>query len=97
MDGSTEVGGTRLFRTPAWNLGLATVAFALCFAAWSLISPFAKEGAPFIFQAHAFTAWLLLGIWPFTRLVHAWSVPVAYLRRAPILYRSRAAATRPSS
>jgi nitrate reductase gamma subunit len=46
-------------------------------------------GAPFIFQAHAFTAWLLLGIWPFTRLVHAWSVPVAYLSRAPILYRAR--------
>jgi len=47
-------------------------------------------GAPFIFQAHAFTAWLLLAIWPFTRLVHAWSVPVAYFRRAPIVYRTRA-------
>jgi nitrate reductase gamma subunit len=46
-------------------------------------------GAPFVFQAHAFTAWLLLAIWPFTRLVHAWSVPIAYLRRAPILYRAR--------
>jgi nitrate reductase gamma subunit len=29
-------------------------------------------------------------VWPFTRLVHAWSVPVAYLRREPIVYRSRA-------
>ena len=46
--------------------------------------------ATFLFQAHALTAWLLLAIWPFTRLVHAWSVPVAYLGRAPILYRSRA-------
>ena len=46
-------------------------------------------GAPFVFQAHAFTAWLLFAIWPFTRLVHAWSVPIAYLRRDPILYRSR--------
>ncbi|MGZ4382260.1 MAG: respiratory nitrate reductase subunit gamma [Gaiellaceae bacterium] len=45
--------------------------------------------AAFIFQAHALTAWLLLAIWPFTRLVHAWSVPVTYLGRAPILYRSR--------
>jgi len=45
--------------------------------------------APFIFQAHAFSAWLLLAIWPFTRLVHAWSIPITYLRRAPILYRSR--------
>ena len=27
--------------------------------------------ATFVFQAHALTAWLLLAIWPFTRLVHA--------------------------
>lgn len=46
-------------------------------------------GAPFVFQAHAFTAWLLLAVWPFTRLVHAWSVPLTYLGRARILYRSR--------
>jgi nitrate reductase gamma subunit len=45
--------------------------------------------APFIFQAHAFTAWLLLAVWPFTRLVHAWSIALAYFGRAPILYRSR--------
>ena len=46
-------------------------------------------GAPVVFQAHAFCAWVLFAIWPFTRLVHVWSVPVAYLRRAPIVYRSR--------
>ena len=45
--------------------------------------------APFIFQAHAFTAWLLFAIWPFTRLVHAWSIPIAYVGRSPIVYRSR--------
>jgi NNP family nitrate/nitrite transporter-like MFS transporter len=28
--------------TAGWNLALATVAFALCFTAWSLIAPFAK-------------------------------------------------------
>ena len=39
--------------------------------------------ALFLFHAHALTAWLLLAIWPFTRLVHAWSVPVAYVGRAP--------------
>jgi len=54
-------------------------------------------GAPFVFQAHAFAAWLLFAIWPFTRLVHAWSVPIAYLRRAPIVYRSRTPLERPSS
>jgi nitrate reductase gamma subunit len=49
-------------------------------------------GAPFLFQAHAVTAWLLLAIWPYTRLVHAWSVPVAYLGRSPILYRQASTA-----
>ena len=48
-------------------------------------------GAPFVFQAHAVTAWLLFAIWPFTRLVHVWSVPLAYVGRAPVLYRSRRA------
>lgn len=48
------------------------------------------SGAPILYQLHVTAAWLLLGIWPFTRLVHAWSVPVGYLVRSPILYRSRA-------
>jgi MFS transporter, NNP family, nitrate/nitrite transporter len=30
-------------REASWNLGLATLAFMLCFAAWSMISPFAKS------------------------------------------------------
>lgn len=46
-------------------------------------------GAPFLYQAHAVTAFVLLAAWPFTRLVHAWSFPVTYLGHAPILYRSR--------
>ncbi len=29
-------------KRPTWNLALAAVAFTLCFAAWSLIAPFAK-------------------------------------------------------
>jgi nitrate reductase gamma subunit len=45
--------------------------------------------APLLFQLHAVSAWLLLAAWPFTRLVHAWSIPVGYLRRSHILYRSR--------
>ena len=31
-----------LFRRPGWNLTVATLAFTVCFASWSLISPFAK-------------------------------------------------------
>ena len=52
--------------------------------------------ASFVFQAHAVTAWLLLAVWPFTRLVHAWSVPVGYLGRAPILYRRRSRFSSPA-
>lgn len=48
------------------------------------------SGAPLLYQAHVVAAWLLLALWPYTRLVHAWSVPVGYIVRSPILYRSRA-------
>ncbi len=49
------------------------------------------SGVPFIFQLHVTLAWLLYASWPFSRLVHAWSVPLGYFRRAPVLYRSRTA------
>jgi len=51
--------------------------------------PDAMAGAPLVYQLHALGATLLYALWPFSRLVHAWSAPVAYLRRSPILYRSR--------
>lgn len=44
---------------------------------------------PTLFQVHVVLAFLLFAISPFTRLVHIWSVPLAYLRRAPIQYRAR--------
>ncbi len=46
-------------------------------------------GAPFQFQAHAVTAFLLIMIWPFTRLVHVFSAPFQYLARPYIVYRSK--------
>jgi len=46
-------------------------------------------GAPLVYRIHAVAAWLLYALWPFSRLVHAWSVPVGYLGRSHILYRSR--------
>lgn len=46
-------------------------------------------GAPLILQVHIVLAFLLFGISPFTRLIHAYSFPVAYLTRAPLLYRAR--------
>ncbi|MFI7705620.1 respiratory nitrate reductase subunit gamma [Nonomuraea sp. NPDC049480] len=44
---------------------------------------------PLIFQLHAMSAWLLAAIWPFTRLVHVWSAPIAYLWRPYVVYRRR--------
>jgi nitrate reductase gamma subunit len=35
------------------------------------------------------SAFVLYAVWPFSRLVHVWSVPVTYFARAPIVYRSR--------
>lgn len=51
-------------------------------------------GAPFLYQAHAAAAWVFIGMWPFTRLVHVWSVPIAYLWRPYVVYRKRATTAR---
>ena len=40
--------------------------------------PSKMVGVPVIYQLHATAAWLLLLVWPFTRLVHAWSIPLQY-------------------
>lgn len=47
------------------------------------------ENAPLGFQLHAFFAFLLFGMWPFTRLVHVFSAPLGYFVRPYIVYRSR--------
>jgi nitrate reductase gamma subunit len=49
----------------------------------------AGSGALFIYQLHAILAWAFWGIFPFSRLVHAWSIPLQYLGRPYILYRRR--------
>ncbi len=46
-------------------------------------------GIPLVFKIHIVASYVFWMIFPFTRLVHIISVPFAYLRRAPILYRSR--------
>ena len=54
----------------------------------------AATEALFIYQLHAIAAWAFWALFPFSRLVHAWSVPVQYLGRPYILYRRRYASTR---
>jgi nitrate reductase gamma subunit len=46
-------------------------------------------GAPLTFQLHALIVLALLGIWPYTRLVHMFSAPAGYLVRPYLVYRSR--------
>lgn len=46
-------------------------------------------GAPLIYQVHAIGGFLFLALWPFTRLVHVWSAPLAYLWRPYVVYRAR--------
>jgi nitrate reductase gamma subunit len=50
--------------------------------------------APLYFHVHALIALTLFALWPFTRLVHAFSAPIAYLFRPYIVYRSREVAAK---
>jgi respiratory nitrate reductase gamma subunit len=54
----------------------------------------AVTAAPVIYQVHALVAWAFWGFFPFSRLVHAWSVPLQYVGRPYILYRRRYPAAR---
>jgi nitrate reductase gamma subunit len=45
--------------------------------------------APLEFHIHTLIGLLLIAIWPFTRLVHAFTAPLHYLFRPYIVYRSR--------
>jgi nitrate reductase gamma subunit len=54
--------------------------------------------APMAFKVHAVAGMALFMVWPFTRLVHAFSAPVGYVFRPYIVYRDRgphAAGNRP--
>jgi len=51
--------------------------------------------APFSFQLHTILGMLLFAVWPFTRLVHAFTAPVGYLFRPYVVYRSRDAQRAP--
>lgn len=54
----------------------------------------AVRGAPLVYQLHALIAWAFWACFPFTRLVHAWSIPLQYIGRPYILYRRRYSAAR---
>ena len=55
--------------------------------------PWLMSGVPLLFQLHALAVLGLVAIWPFTRLVHAWAVPIGVLWQPS---RSRTSATGPT-
>ena len=52
----------------------------------------AATDAATVYQVHAIIAWAFWALFPFSRLVHAFSIPLQYLGRPYILYRRRYAA-----
>jgi len=44
---------------------------------------------PLAFKLHVVMGFALFAVWPFTRLVHVWSMPIEYLNRPYIQYVSR--------
>jgi nitrate reductase gamma subunit len=53
--------------------------------------------APWSFQAHAVMAFVLIAVWPFTRLVHVLSAPLGYVVRPYVVYRTRDTEPQPSA
>ncbi|MFR0358859.1 respiratory nitrate reductase subunit gamma [Streptomyces sediminimaris] len=53
----------------------------------------AMAHAPLVYQVHALLALALFALWPFGRLVHALTVPLGYVARPYVVYRSRGRAT----
>lgn len=53
------------------------------------LHPELMADAPIGFQLHGMAAMLLFALWPFTRLVHVFSVPLGYVWRPYVVYRSR--------
>jgi len=86
---------TGMLATTGWNVLGSGYEYRETVAPWfrglGLLSPdpALMAGAPLLFQVHAMSTVALFALWPFSRLVHAWSVPIVYLVRSPILYRRR--------
>ena len=51
--------------------------------------PELMANTPLSFQVHNLIVLTLIGIWPYTRLVHMFSAPVGYLVRPYVVYRSK--------
>ena len=45
-------------------------------------------GVSWLYQVHIVCGMTLVALWPFTRLVHLWSIPLGYITRPIIVYHS---------
>lgn len=53
------------------------------------IQPELMADVPWQFKVHVLAGFTIIAVWPFTRLVHAFSAPVGYVTRPYVVYRSR--------
>lgn len=51
--------------------------------------PAYMENVPVWFKIHILAAFGIFAVWPFTRLVHVFSLPLRYLNRSYVVYRKR--------
>ena len=86
--------GLGMGATIGWQLGVGEYVYRDTVSVWFrqlwTLHPDASlmAGAPWIYQAHVLASFTLFVLWPFSRLVHVWTMPVQYLvRPAHILYR----------
>lgn len=90
------VMGLGLYNTLGHNLLVAEYDYRFSIGPWlrGLLlfrpDPRRMAGVPLGYQLHVLAAFALLAAWPFTRLVHVWSLPLPYLWRRYVLYRRRA-------
>ncbi|HLR07730.1 MAG TPA: respiratory nitrate reductase subunit gamma [Bacillota bacterium] len=53
------------------------------------VQPELMASVPIWFKIHIYSTFALYVVWPFTRLVHAFSFPVRYLRRSYVIYKRK--------
>lgn len=53
------------------------------------LHPETMVDVPWQFKVHVLCGFTIIAVWPFTRLVHAFSAPVGYVTRPYVVYRSR--------
>ncbi len=84
-----------MYNTLGYNLFIGGFDYRVPLAPWlrGLLlfrpDPRLMADVPLFFKLHTLFAFAIFAIWTFTRLVHVWSIPLEYLKRSTILYRSR--------